>query len=69
MYIRAAFGAFGQAEQTVPTIPDSAVQNLANRQVVFVATNEPNVFEMRGGAIGRRKQWKILSSGRLECRR
>ena len=52
MYVRVAFGAFGQAEQTAPTIPDSAVQNLGNQQVVFVATNEPNVFEMRRVRLG-----------------
>jgi RND family efflux transporter MFP subunit len=47
MYVRAAFGALAQAEQTAPIIPVSAAQNLDNGQVVFVATNEPNVFEMR----------------------
>jgi len=52
MYVRAGFGALGQAEQTAPTIPASAVQNLGNGQVVFVATNEPNVFEMRPVRLG-----------------
>jgi RND family efflux transporter MFP subunit len=52
MYVRVAFGALGQAEQTAPTIPASAVQNLGNQQVVFVATSEPNVFEMRGVRLG-----------------
>ncbi|HEV8159555.1 MAG TPA: efflux RND transporter periplasmic adaptor subunit, partial [Pyrinomonadaceae bacterium] len=47
MYVRAAFGALEQAEQTAPIIPASATQNLGNGQVVFVGTNEPNVFEMR----------------------
>lgn len=40
MYVRAAFGALGQAEQTAPTIAATAVQNLGNSQVVFVATGE-----------------------------
>lgn len=48
MYVRVAFGALGQGEQTAPAIPASAVQSLGNRQVVFVAANEPNVFELRG---------------------
>jgi membrane fusion protein, copper/silver efflux system len=41
MYVRAAFGALGQAEQTAPTIPASAVQNLGNGQVVFIGTGKP----------------------------
>lgn len=52
MYVRTAFGALGQAEQTAPTIAATAVQNLGNGQVVFVATNEPNVFEMRRVRLG-----------------
>ncbi|MEJ7849523.1 MAG: efflux RND transporter periplasmic adaptor subunit [Pyrinomonadaceae bacterium] len=52
MYVRAAFGALGQAEQTAPTIAASAVQNLGNGQVVFVVTGEPNIFEMRGVRLG-----------------
>lgn len=47
MYVRAAFGALEQAEQTAPIIPASAIQSLGNGQVVFVSTNKPNVFEMR----------------------
>ena len=47
MYVNVAFGALGGAENTAPTIPAAAVQNLNNQQVVFVATNEPNVFIMR----------------------
>jgi RND family efflux transporter MFP subunit len=52
MYVRVAFGALGQAEQTAPMIPASAVQNLGNQQVVFVAASEPNVFEMRSVRLG-----------------
>ncbi len=52
MYVRVAFGALGQAEQTAPLIPASAVQNLGSQQVVFVAASEPNVFEMRGVRLG-----------------
>ncbi len=62
MYVRAAFGALGQAEQTAPTIAASAVQNLGNGQVVFVATSEPNVFEMRRVRLGGEKggQYEVL---------
>lgn len=62
MYVRAAFGALGQAEQTAPTIAATAVQNLGNGQVVFVATGEPNVFEMRGVRLGGEKngQYQVL---------
>jgi multidrug efflux pump subunit AcrA (membrane-fusion protein) len=52
MYVRAAFGALGQGEQTAPTIAAAAVQNLGNGRVVFVATGEPNVFEMRRVRLG-----------------
>ena len=47
MYVNVGFGALGGAENTTPTIPAVAVQNLNNQQVVFVVTNEPNVFMMR----------------------
>lgn len=47
MYVNIAFGVSGAAEKTAPTIPAAAVQNFSNQQVVFVATNDPNVFAMR----------------------
>ena len=52
MYVRVAFGALGQAEQTAPVVPTTAVQNIGNRQIVFVATNDPNVFELRPLRLG-----------------
>lgn len=52
MYVRAAFGALGQAERTAPVIPVSAVQTIANRQIVFAATADPNVFELRSVRLG-----------------
>jgi len=52
MYVNVAFGATGGAEKTVPTIPASAIQNLNNQQVVFVGTNDPNVFVMRPVRLG-----------------
>lgn len=44
MYVNVAFGSGGTAERTMPTIPSSAVQNMNDKQVVFVATDRPNVF-------------------------
>ena len=52
MYVRVAFGALGQAEQTAPVIPSAAVQNIGSRQIVFVATADPNVFELRPVRLG-----------------
>jgi cobalt-zinc-cadmium efflux system membrane fusion protein len=36
----------------VPVVPVSAVQNLNNQQVVFLATDDPNVFAMRPVRLG-----------------
>ena len=52
MYVNIAFGASAAAEKTTPTIPASAVQNLNGQQVVFVSTNDPNVFVMRNVRLG-----------------
>ena len=52
MYVDVAFGATGAEENTGPTIPAAAVQNLDNRQVVFVGTNDPNIFVMRPVRLG-----------------
>lgn len=52
MYVNVAFGASGGAKTTGPVVPVSAVQNINNQQVVFVATNDPNVFVMRPVRLG-----------------
>lgn len=52
MYVNAAFGSMGVAEKTVPTVPSSAVQSINNRQVVFLATEQPNVFTIRPVRLG-----------------
>ena len=52
MYVGVTFGALGDAERTTPVVPASAVQNLNNRQIVFVATAQPNVFELRPIRLG-----------------
>lgn len=52
MYVNAAFGSGGAAERTVPVIATSAVQNMNERQMVFVATDKPNVFGVRYVRLG-----------------
>lgn len=52
MYVRLAFATIGGAESTVAVVPASAVQNINNQQVVFVATSDPNVFALRPVRLG-----------------
>jgi RND family efflux transporter MFP subunit len=52
MYVNVAFAALGSSESTVPVVPAAAVQNMGNQQVVFVTTNDPNVFAMRPVRLG-----------------
>ena len=52
MFVNVAFATVGSSENTVPVVPVSAVQNLGNRQVVFVATGDPKVFVMRPVRVG-----------------
>jgi RND family efflux transporter MFP subunit len=52
MYVNVAFGARASSESTVPVVPVSAVQNVGNHQVVFIATIDPNVFAMRTVRVG-----------------
>jgi RND family efflux transporter MFP subunit len=52
MYVNVAFAALGSAGSTLAVVPVAAVQNMGNRQVVFVATSDPNVFAMRSVRVG-----------------
>lgn len=52
MYVQIAFATIGGAEATMPVVPVSAVQNINNQQVVFVATIDPNIFVMRPVRLG-----------------
>jgi cobalt-zinc-cadmium efflux system membrane fusion protein len=52
MYVNVAFAIIGSSEATLPVIPVSAVQNINNQQIVFVATANPNVFIMRPVRLG-----------------
>ncbi|HKZ78801.1 MAG TPA: efflux RND transporter periplasmic adaptor subunit [Pyrinomonadaceae bacterium] len=51
MYVNVAFAAL-KAESTTPVVPVAAVQNILNRQVVFVPTSDTNVFAMRSVRLG-----------------
>jgi cobalt-zinc-cadmium efflux system membrane fusion protein len=52
MYVNVAFATLGGMGSTVPVVPLPAVQNIGNRQVVFVVTGDPNVFGMRPVHLG-----------------
>lgn len=52
MYVNVAFGSLGQAERTMPTVPAAAVQAIGDRQIVFLATDQPNVFVLRPVRLG-----------------
>jgi RND family efflux transporter MFP subunit len=62
MYVNVAFGSIGTAERTMPTIPSAAVQNMSDRQVVFVATDKPNVFTVKPVRLGKENngQFSVL---------
>jgi RND family efflux transporter MFP subunit len=53
MYVNVAFATLDGAESTTPGVAASAVQNVNNQQVVFIATSEANVFAMRPVRLGR----------------
>ena len=46
MYVNVAFATLGGSQSTMPVVPTTAVQNISNQHVVFVATNDPTVFAM-----------------------
>ena len=52
MYVKAAFGALGDAERTSPIIPVSAVQRINDQDVVFTPTEDPVVFALRSVRLG-----------------
>jgi RND family efflux transporter MFP subunit len=52
MYVNVAFAALAAAGSMVPVLSGAAVQNIGNRQVVFVATGDPNAFAMRPVRVG-----------------
>jgi multidrug efflux pump subunit AcrA (membrane-fusion protein) len=61
MYVRVAFGS-SATERTVPVVPASAVQTIDEQSLVFVATGDAGVFELRPVRLGARSgaQYQIL---------
>jgi len=53
MYVNVALASSGSSERTMPTIPASAVQNMNEKHVVFVATDKPNVFVVKPVRLGK----------------
>ncbi len=60
MYAGVAFGSMGNAEATTPVVPSSAVQNIDGRQIVFVATDKPNVFLVRSARLGKENNGQFV---------
>lgn len=60
MYVNVAFGSMGTAERTMPTIPSSAVQSMNDKQVVFVATDKPNVFAVKSVRLGKENNGRFV---------
>lgn len=52
MYVNIAFATLGGSENTVPMIPKEAVQNINGQQIVFAATEDPNVFLLKPVRLG-----------------
>ena len=59
MYVRVSLGGLTSGERTVPVIPASAVQNINDRQIVFVATSDPNTFELRPVRLGQESEGRF----------
>ena len=60
MYVNVAFGSMGTAERTVPTVPSSAVQNMNDKQVVFVTTAKPNIFAVKSVRLGKENNGRFV---------
>ncbi|MGB7070664.1 MAG: efflux RND transporter periplasmic adaptor subunit [Pyrinomonadaceae bacterium] len=60
MYVNVVLGSGGVAERTMPTIPTSAVQNMNDKQIVFVATSKPNVFVVKPVRLGNEKSGQYV---------
>lgn len=60
MYVNVAFGSMGAAERTMPMIPSSSVQNMNDKQVVFVATDKPNVFNVKPVRLGKENNGRFV---------
>jgi len=52
MFVRVSLSGLGSGERTIPVVPAAAVQSIDGRQIVFVATDDPNAFELRPVRLG-----------------
>jgi multidrug efflux pump subunit AcrA (membrane-fusion protein) len=52
MFVRVSLGGISTGERTMPVVTASAVQNIEGRQIVFIATRDPNTFELRPVRLG-----------------
>lgn len=52
MFVRVSLSGLLSGERTIPVVPASAVQTIDGRQIVFVATDDPNAFELRAVRLG-----------------
>ena len=59
MFVNIAFAGLGGSEQTIPIVPIAAVHNINNMQVVFVATKDANVFELRPIRLGAESNGRV----------
>jgi len=60
MYVNVSFGSTGMAERTMPAVPSAAVQNIGDKQIVFVATSKPNVFEAKHVTLGKETDGRFV---------
>ena len=62
MYVNVAFGSMGTAERTVPVVPSAAVQNINDKQIVFVVTDTVGVYIARPVRLGKENngQYPVL---------
>ncbi len=51
-YVNISFGSLGQSERTVPVVPASAIQNIDGNPIIFLATSDPTIFELKPVRVG-----------------
>lgn len=59
MYVRVSLSGLRSGERTLPVVPSSAIQTINGRQVVFVATDDPNTFELRSVRLGDESEGRV----------
>lgn len=59
MYVDVAFASVGTSGNTVPVVSAIAVQTINNRQVVFLATGTPGVFQLRDVRVGAESNGRV----------